>query len=369
MATAQESLDQAQDFIRLLRNENNALRKQIQELEKPTASSAKLPSYEEVSVVETLRKECQDLRTERDALQVEMETRQNAPCTDAKHRYAITRADFLSNQLAETLIQREKQEQSFRARISELEDACHKLEQERARSQQNSRTTAQQPSNTNALALDVSAFIQEINRREASKPRLYKGPFSNVLDFQLPKGAADLMTSSSLRFSHAELIWKSPGADRFLALVPAKLFDPTHNRGQGKWASGVVLQELTGKRNQRRELFFLHDHAWHYYGEYECVGSVPLTAKEVEEIGSAQKVAYAEKRTLLDPERAPPGMTKQIHDMYAEGSLKIQCLGFRRVRYNEPLNKLLEEKGAWTGSRKMRTPKTNSDATSSVKQD
>ena len=52
-------------------------------------------------------------------------------------------------------------------------------------------------------------------------------------------------------------------------------------------------------------------------------------------------------------------MVKQIHDMYAEGSLKIQCLGFKRVRYNEPLNKLIEEKGAWSGGKRTRKPKAD----------
>ena len=96
------------------------------------------------------------------------------------------------------------------------------------------------------------------------------------------------MPSGSIRFSYAEVIWKAPGADRFLALIPAKFFDPTQNRGKGKWASGVTLQDLTSQTNARREVFFLHDHAWHYYGEYECVGSTAMSAKEVEEIGSAQ---------------------------------------------------------------------------------
>ena len=39
MTAVHENLEQAQDFIRLLRSENNALRKQIQELEKPIAVS------------------------------------------------------------------------------------------------------------------------------------------------------------------------------------------------------------------------------------------------------------------------------------------------------------------------------------------
>ena len=96
------------------------------------------------------------------------------------------------------------------------------------------------------------------------------------------------MPSGSIRFGHAEVIWKAPGADRFLALIPAKFFDPIQNRGQGKWETGATLKDLTSQPSPRREIFFLHDHAWHYYGEYECVGLAAMSAKEVEEIGSAQ---------------------------------------------------------------------------------
>lgn len=39
MSAVQDSLEQAQDFIRLLRTENNALRKQIQELQNGTTVS------------------------------------------------------------------------------------------------------------------------------------------------------------------------------------------------------------------------------------------------------------------------------------------------------------------------------------------
>ncbi len=40
MSAVQDSLEQAQDFIRLLRTENNALRKQVQELQNGTAVSS-----------------------------------------------------------------------------------------------------------------------------------------------------------------------------------------------------------------------------------------------------------------------------------------------------------------------------------------
>lgn len=45
MATVSDGSDFAQDFIRLLRNENNALRSQIQQLEQQRAVSKQRPCY------------------------------------------------------------------------------------------------------------------------------------------------------------------------------------------------------------------------------------------------------------------------------------------------------------------------------------
>jgi hypothetical protein len=64
-------------------------------------------------------------------------------------------------------------------------------------------------------------------------------------------------------------------------------------------------------------------------------------------------VAYAEKRTLLGIERAPEHMPTLIHDLYVEGVLQLECIGYQRVGFNEPLNKFLNELRA--GDFKSRT--------------
>ncbi|KAI0815160.1 hypothetical protein BC629DRAFT_846782 [Irpex lacteus] len=170
------------------------------------------------------------------------------------------------------------------------------------------------------------------------------------------------MPNGSMRFSLSELIWKAPGADRFLAFVPMQLLKPPGKNGEERFETGVTQRELVKRPNQRREIFFLHNHAWHYYGEYECMGTVSLTAKEVEEIGSAALVAYIEKRTLLEPQRARPGAADRIHNMYVEGKLKVQCFAFKRQSYNEPLNKLLTSKET-PQSRSSQRVRANADST------
>lgn len=98
------------------------------------------------------------------------------------------------------------------------------------------------------------------------------------------------MPYGSMRYSQAEMIWKSPGASQFLAFGPMHIFNHNLGKGEGKWERALYHRELTDPERpyQKRDILFLHNHAWHYYGTYECVGSVPLTAQMVEEIGSAQ---------------------------------------------------------------------------------
>lgn len=50
-------------------------------------STSKLPSYEEVDVAESLRKQCHDLQGEKQALENEVASLKNGPCKDPSHAY------------------------------------------------------------------------------------------------------------------------------------------------------------------------------------------------------------------------------------------------------------------------------------------
>lgn len=91
-----------------------------------------------------------------------------------------------------------------------------------------------------------------------------------------------------MRFSHLESIWKVSGASEFLSLGPMHIFNPKVKDGAGGWERAVHQQVLAEQPGQKREILILHDHAWHYFGTYECVGSVALPASKVKEIGSEQ---------------------------------------------------------------------------------
>lgn len=196
--------------------------------------------------------------------------------------------------------------------------------------------------------------------------------------------APSSMTFGSMRYSQAEIIWKDAGSAQFLAFGPMHVFKYNASNSEGTWERVAHQKELTAHPGQRRDIFTLHDHAWHYYGTYECVGAASLPAQKVEQIGSAQvspmfgydgiesivvgltsrvsqMVAYAEKRTILDSERAPANMKKLIHNMYSEGVLRIECFGFKRTGFNEPLNTVLLEQGAWN---KNQNQASNSNADS-----
>ncbi|KAI0348640.1 hypothetical protein BDW22DRAFT_1350888 [Trametopsis cervina] len=369
----------SQDIIRLLHTENTALRVQIQDLE-TKLNNAHPPSYEDTRAIEVLEKQCQELREERDSLRVQIQELKESPCKDIDHIHAAERVNYLTRQLADVSMQKKDQEEQNRIRTRELEGKCRTLEQEmgilhmalqqsQALASRAHIDTRENPSSFQrphyipaSIGFDVDAFLSGLNGKDVTvKPKLYKGPFSNVMNLRLPKKANDLMTFGSMRYSQAEIIWKDAGSAQFLAFGPMHVFKYNASNSEGAWERAAHQKELTAHPGQRRDIFTLHDHAWHYYGTYECVGAAPLLAQKVEQIGSAQMMVYAEKRTLLDSERAPASMKKLIHNMYAEGVLRIECFGFKRTGFNEPLNTVLLEQGAWN---KNQNQASNSNADS-----
>ncbi|KAI0704908.1 hypothetical protein BC835DRAFT_1410248 [Cytidiella melzeri] len=347
--------DFAQEFIRLLRDENEVLRAKIQEFEQ-RANNIKPPSYDDIQELETLRNQRQELLDERNSLRTQVAALRNTPCTNATHLQASARLDVVNKQLADIAIQKSEQEQLHKIRILELEEDCRMLKEEITNTQQAAYVTQHLSTSS---SFDVDAFCRELKESDTPKPKLYRGPFFYASSLRLPEGAAELMPFGAMRFSQAEVIWKSPGAPLFLAFCPMHVFNHNASKGEGRWERGTNRRELVQQVEQKRDILFLHDHMWHYYGTYKCVGSVPLSAREAENIGSTQMVAYAEKRTHLDSEHAPPYMGKVIHDLYAQGILQIECFGFRRVGFNEALNALLIEQKAGHGdnakSRKVKT--------------
>lgn len=103
------------------------------------------------------------------------------------------------------------------------------------------------------------------------------------------------MPHGYLSFSGAQIIWRSAGAELFVGLVPKQVAKSIDGGRNIRWEDNIVQRHL-GVRSagQRREMLFLHNHTWHYYGQYECVGSVPLTAKQVEGLGYKKVSEHAE---------------------------------------------------------------------------
>lgn len=91
-----------------------------------------------------------------------------------------------------------------------------------------------------------------------------------------------------MRYSFSEVIWKAPGLMHFLAIGPMHIFNAKASNGEGGWERAVHQRSLAENPGQRRDILLLHDHAWHYYGTYECVGSAALSVQKVEQIGTEQ---------------------------------------------------------------------------------
>jgi len=357
MASGNNNPEIAQDVIRLLHSENKALRTQVQELEQQkNQNQAHPPSYDDAHVIETLRSVCQELQRERDTLRVELSASKRARCTDPDHIHANDRVEYLTQQLADITSQKQavlQKQQLGQVRIAELERRCRKLEEENRLLQQSSTSGKSIPTSASPSGFDTETFLSRLLADGVGgKPHQYQKAFSNVLHLRLPKKASDHIPYGSMRYSHSEFVWKHPGSPLFLALGPMHVFNAKVNGGEGGWERSVYQRDLAERPNQLREIFFLHEHAWHYYGTYECVGAAALSVEQLEKLGQASLIAYAEKRTLLDTDRVAPHMSKLIHNMYAEGILKLEVFGYQRVGFNEALNAVLMDQGVWTQDRK-----------------
>jgi hypothetical protein len=91
-----------------------------------------------------------------------------------------------------------------------------------------------------------------------------------------------------MRYSQSEVICKTLGGSGFLAISPMYTFKSGAKKGEGHWERVQSHQELVKSENKKRDILFLHNQAWHYYGTYECIGLTPLSAKKAEELASTQ---------------------------------------------------------------------------------
>jgi len=126
------------------------------------------------------------------------------------------------------------------------------------------------------------------------------------------------------------------------------MFLPMHRHnpkaGEGAWERTAFQEHISSNGQQVRELFHLCDRAWFYYSTFECVGSTTLTMDEVRQLNpsSSRIIEYLHRRTLLFADLVPPVITRMVQNMYAEGVLKVQCLGFRCVGFNTELHDTLQ---------------------------
>lgn len=110
MSAVQGHQLETQAYIRLLRSENSALRKQIEDSVEATAvrclgavsahrgliqslyqraRSPELPTYDDVDLIDFLQRQCQELNSERDILLAEVTKLKNTPCNDTAHADAL----------------------------------------------------------------------------------------------------------------------------------------------------------------------------------------------------------------------------------------------------------------------------------------
>lgn len=88
-----------------------------------------------------------------------------------------------------------------------------------------------------------------------------------------------------MSFNSSEIIWPDNDLSHCLMFSPLHRFNPKAG-DDGSWDRCYLQTDLSECPRQQRDLFFLQDHAWSYYGIYECAGSAIITLDKVNEFGS-----------------------------------------------------------------------------------
>jgi len=165
--------------------------------------------------------------------------------------------------------------------------------------------------------------------------------FSKKMHFAISDEARNICTPNSILTSNGdEAIWPGNGAAHCLVVFPAYRYNGKA-RGSGSWETSHFHDEYTEHVGQQREFFHLHHGAWFYYGIFEYVGMSLITTEDVLKLSSSRVVENIYKRTVIFPELVPPVITKMVKNMYAEGVLRVRCLGLRCVGFNHQLDKAI----------------------------
>jgi len=167
--------------------------------------------------------------------------------------------------------------------------------------------------------------------------------FLNKWQFTISDEARNLCSPKGISRSYPdEALWLGNGTRHCLLFLPSYRYNAEAGGGSGSWEISNCQGEYVVGR--QREFFHLHRNAWYYYGIFECVGMSFITTEDVLKLSTSRIVDNIHKRTILHSDLVPPLITKMVQNMYAQGVLKVHCIGLRCVGFNHGLDNALRSK-------------------------
>lgn len=86
-----------------------------------------------------------------------------------------------------------------------------------------------------------------------------------------------------LRIGVNEIVWPDCAIDRGILFAPMYCWNPKANGEDGAWER---FENTHGLQEAHRDLIFVKNNSWHYYGTFEIMGSTALSTDEVGEFGA-----------------------------------------------------------------------------------
>ncbi|RDX55968.1 hypothetical protein OH76DRAFT_1551489 [Lentinus brumalis] len=133
---------------------------------------------------------------------------------------------------------------------------------------------------------------------------------------------------------HKEVVWANNMETHCVVLSPTHRYDP--KAAAGGWESPSDMKRQPG---EEMDMFFMNKRKkWGYLGTYRCVGQEILSCRDVEKFAKSQVDSAIDITAVRG---LPVIIHNAVKQMYANNVLKIACIGWQRVGFNQVLARVL----------------------------
>ncbi|KAI1797779.1 hypothetical protein LXA43DRAFT_266271 [Ganoderma leucocontextum] len=372
------------EMIKLLSDELQRVQTEIEDLQNnrrlPTANAGrssvanadKLYALQEENLrmrsqIEDVRARLDDLRGARRSPPVNAERRrlderlselsEEASKKDAEYK---TREKLLAK--IEAMREKYKEQKAIGSTLqestSEVETQIASIEGARAEGLQRLESLTDELTRQKAL-FDSRAFLDEPRTGEEKIARSASFPASGT-KLVLPEAVSKLCVPSGYMAKRSEEIaWSQhTPMTRCLVLGPTHRYNPKLRNSKGGWEAA----ENTSRGPEETELFYRESKThWCYLGTFQYVGrdvrsvhdlgnvvvkGVSPLADEVyatvDMVTSLQGLELIRTNTVVFEDMVPQILIDLLKNMYDNGLLKVACVGWRRIGFNQALADALQ---------------------------